>query len=156
MKNKGGKKHKKSKKMLPEKKIMVYKEADEEYAKVVKMLGNGRLYALLGDGTEKLCIIPGKMKKKKMWIKPDDIILITIRSYQESKSDVIYLYPPSQVNILKSNNHLPKNLYEEFIDNKDISNCGFTITEDDLDEVEQNIKDNLSDDDLENINIEDI
>ena len=66
---KGGKKFKRGKKCSSEKKVMVFKEDEnEEYAKVTKFLGNGRIYAILKDKTEKLCIIPGSFKKKKKWI----------------------------------------------------------------------------------------
>jgi translation initiation factor 1A len=45
-----------------------YKEEDEEYAQVVKLLGQGRLEAKCFDGKMRLCKIRGKMRKK-IWIK---------------------------------------------------------------------------------------
>ena len=123
---KGGKKFKKYKKVTDEKKIMVLKEDDnEEYAKVIKLLGNGRLLANLKDKTEKLCNIPGRLKRKKTWINIDDIILISIREFQTDKADVIYVYNQSQINILKTKNLLPlffyNNSYEINQSNEDTS-----------------------------------
>lgn len=42
----------------------MFKEDGQEYAQVVKMLGNGRLEANCFDGTSRLCHIRGKLRKK--------------------------------------------------------------------------------------------
>ena len=118
---KGGKKYKKGKRDLNDNKI-IFKETSEgeEYGKVVKLLGNCRLYCKLKDGTEQLCIIPGKMKKKRIWVRIDNIVLISIRDYQPDKADILHLYPPSQIEILKKNNELPINFYENYTEDNDV------------------------------------
>ena len=50
-----------------EKRELVYKEDGQEYAQVVRMLGNGRLEAQCIDGKKRLCHIRGKMRKK-VWV----------------------------------------------------------------------------------------
>lgn len=118
---KGGKKFKKGKKENNDNKIIFRETSEgEEYGKVIKLLGNGRLYCKLKDGTEQLCIIPGKMKKKKIWVRMDSIVLIAIRDYQPDKGDIIHVYSPSQIEILKKNNELPINFYENY--NEDNNN----------------------------------
>jgi initiation factor 1A len=47
-----------------DKRELVFKEDGQEYAQVVKMLGNGRLEANCFDGTARLCHIRGKLRKK--------------------------------------------------------------------------------------------
>ena len=47
-----------------DKRELVFKEDGQEYAQVVKMLGNGRLEANCFDGTSRLCHIRGKLRKK--------------------------------------------------------------------------------------------
>lgn len=59
-----------------------------EYAQVLKMLGNGRLEALCFDGSKRLAHIRGKLRKK-VWINQGDIILLSLRDYQDEKGDVI-------------------------------------------------------------------
>jgi len=76
----------------------VFKEEGQEYAQVVKMLGNGRLEAQCFDGARRLAHIRGKLRKK-VWINQGDIILLSLRDYQDEKGDVIMKYsgrPPTQ------------------------------------------------------------
>jgi translation initiation factor 1A len=47
----------------------------QEYAQVIKMLGNGRLEAKCFDGTTRLAHIRGKLRKK-VWVNQGDIILL--------------------------------------------------------------------------------
>ncbi len=47
-----------------DKRELVFKEDGQEYAQVVKMLGNGRLEANCFDGVSRLCHIRGKLRKK--------------------------------------------------------------------------------------------
>lgn len=47
-----------------EKRELIFKEDEQEYAQVIKMLGNGRLEAMCFDGVKRLCHIRGKLRKK--------------------------------------------------------------------------------------------
>jgi hypothetical protein len=47
-----------------DKRELVFREDGQEYAQVVKMLGNGRLEAICFDGEKRLAHIRGKMRKK--------------------------------------------------------------------------------------------
>lgn len=67
-----------------------------EYAQVTKMLGNGRLEAQCFDGEKRLAHIRGKMRKK-VWINQGDIILISLREFQDDKADVIVKYTVEEV-----------------------------------------------------------
>lgn len=108
-KNKGGKKFKKNKKYGNEKTTLILKQDDcESYAKVIKMLGSGRLTCKLPDGREILGIIPGRMKKRKQWIRLNDIILVSIRDFQDNKADVLCVYNYSEVEMLKNQSLIPK------------------------------------------------
>lgn len=60
-----------------------------EYAQVLKMLGNGRVEAQCVDGSKRLCHIRGKMRKK-VWINAGDVVLVSLRLYQDEKADVIH------------------------------------------------------------------
>lgn len=84
------------------------------YAQVVKMLGNCYLEAKCFnktiDGFEsinRLCHIRGSMKKKE-WIYKKDIILVSIRDYQDTKADVIHRYSIKESFDLIRRGHLPE------------------------------------------------
>jgi len=109
-KGKGGKNRRRGKnENETEKRELVFKEDGQEYAQVVKMLGNGRLEALCFDGVKRLCHIRGKLRKK-VWINTSDIILLGLRDYQDSKADVILKYAPDEARNLKAYGELPENV----------------------------------------------
>jgi translation initiation factor 1A len=70
------------------------------------MLGNGRLEAQCFDGTKRLAHIRGKMRKK-VWINQGDIILLSLREYQDEKADVIQKYTADEARNLKAYGELP-------------------------------------------------
>ena len=62
---KGGKNRRRGKnENETEKRELIFKEDGQEYAQVLKMLGNGRLEAMCFDGVKRLCHIRGKLRKK--------------------------------------------------------------------------------------------
>ena len=93
-----------------DKRELVFREDGQEYAQVTKMLGNGRLEAMCFDGEKRLAHIRGKMRKKvcgvalagpidnysicpnQVWINQGDIILLSLREFQDGKADVIVKY----------------------------------------------------------------
>lgn len=62
--------------------------APAEYAKVLRMLGNGRLEAYCFDGQTRQAHIRGKMRKK-VWVGAGDIILISLRDFQDGKAGAL-------------------------------------------------------------------
>lgn len=70
------------------------------------MLGNGRLEAQCFDGVKRLAHIRGAMRKK-VWINQGDIILVSLREYQDDKADVIQRYNPDEARQLKQYGELP-------------------------------------------------
>ncbi|KAJ1676793.1 Translation initiation factor 1A [Spiromyces aspiralis] len=82
------------------------KEEGQEYALVVKMLGNGRLDAQLFDGRKTLAHIRGKLRKK-VWIGVGDLILLSEREFEERKTDVIHKYNADEVHQLKKISEIP-------------------------------------------------
>jgi len=109
-KGKGGKNRKRGKNEAEdEKRELVFKEDGQEYAQVLKMLGNGRCEVQCIDGTKRLSHIRGKMHKK-VWIASGDIILVGLRDYQDEKADVILKYQPDEARLLKAYGELPENI----------------------------------------------
>ena len=109
-KGKGGKNRKRGKnENEEEKRELVYKEDGQEYAQVIRMLGNGRLEAQCIDSKKRLCHIRGKMRKK-VWVASGDIILVGLRDYQDDKADVIMKYTADEARVLKLYNELPEHI----------------------------------------------
>ncbi|XP_033100404.1 eukaryotic translation initiation factor 1A, Y-chromosomal-like [Anneissia japonica] len=107
-KGKGGKNRRRGKnENEDQKRELVFKDDGQEYAQVIKMLGNGRLEALCIDGVKRLCHIRGKLRKK-VWINQADIILVGLRDYQDAKADVILKYTPEEARNLKTYGELPE------------------------------------------------
>ena len=106
-KGKGGKNRRRGKKEDEVKRELIFKEDGQEYAQVLRMLGNGRLEAYCFDGQKRLCHIRGKMRKK-VWVNAGDIILVGLRDFQDGKSDVILKYNSEEARNLKAYGELPE------------------------------------------------
>jgi len=65
------------------------RDADQDYARAVTMLGNRRVRCFCNDGKERICKIRGSLCKgpKKQKIEVGDIVLISYRSFTDSDSD---------------------------------------------------------------------
>lgn len=78
-----------------------------EYAQITKMLGNGRVDASCFDGVRRMAHIRGKMRKK-VWINVGDIVLLSLREFQDEQADVIVKYTPDEARTLKQMGELPE------------------------------------------------
>lgn len=74
---------------------------------MIKMLGNGRIEAMCFDGEKRLGHIRGKMRKK-VWINQGDIVLLSLRDFQDNKADVIQKYSSDEARKLKQYGELPE------------------------------------------------
>merc|ERR1711865_21653 len=108
-KGKGGKNRRRGKNENEEKRELVFKEDGQEYAQVLRMLGNGRLEAQCIDGVKRLCHIRGKMRKK-VWVNTGDIVLVGLRDYQDDKADVIQKYMADEARSLKAYGEIPESV----------------------------------------------
>ena len=121
-KGKGGKKFKKFKKgNANQNNEFVYKQSHphfgQQYAKVKKMLGHGRLNAVCEDGVTRLCSISGKLKKRKTngFIGSGDIILICVRPFNNKLADVIHKYTNQDIQQFLQGNVPASNLFRDMI-----------------------------------------
>ena len=89
------------------KRELEFKEEGQEYAQVVKMLGNGRCECFCFDGVTRLGHIRGKMRKK-VWVTAGDIVLVGKRDFQDEKVDIIHKYSADEARNLKQYGELPE------------------------------------------------
>lgn len=119
---KGGKKHKRNKNFTNENKALRIKEDGQEYAKVSRCKGNCRFDVDCCDGKSRAAILCGTMRKRK-FINQGDLVLVSIREWQDDICDIIDSYDESQAKKLKQEKHIPDsfklgedNPYEDFND----------------------------------------
>jgi translation initiation factor 1A len=153
---KGGKKFKKGKKNNNFEKKLIFKDPkeDQEYAKVLKVNGSGRYNLLCFDGSERLGICAGNIKRK-VRLSLNDIVLVSLWDFQDSKCSIIHKYEIDEILKLKNENEFPstiqleeKNDYSEDID-------GISFTYDNPSDEEEKKTESSSGSDNE-INLDDI
>lgn len=89
---KGGKKYKRSKTGDgDDQKELVFKTEGQEYAKVIKMLGDRRVEVQTPDNETMIAHIRGNMRKR-VWINVGDLVLLAMRDFQDNKADIILKY----------------------------------------------------------------
>lgn len=111
----GGKGHKKAKKHVIDIKNIPIKDENEEtdYGIITNVLGNGRMNVLcLGDRRERLGHIRGTLYKK-MWICKDDVVLVSIRGFQNDRCDIIFKYSQDEIKTLIKTGQIDKNYYQK-------------------------------------------
>ncbi|KAJ2455566.1 Translation initiation factor 1A [Coemansia sp. RSA 2336] len=107
----GGKAFKKGKsnKAGPEKRELVFKDEEQEYAVVTKILGNGRMEVQCFDKENKkrLGHVRGALRKK-VWIGLGEYILVSLREFQDDKCDILLKYSDEEVKNLRKAGQLPE------------------------------------------------
>lgn len=118
---KGGKKFKKKKDDSGgenDLKNIIFKEVDQEYGQVTAMLGNCRLRLDCIDGKTRLGKIRGAIRKKS-WISANDVVLVSLREFEDDKCDVLHTYKPHEVIYLQKLGELPTSIKTGKIDVED-------------------------------------
>jgi len=105
----GGNKRKKGKKQVQEDRELTYKGESEEYAQVIKILGDGRFECNCADGVKRVAHVRGKMRKR-IWIANGDIILVSLRDFEPEKCDVVEKYKEKEVAKLKKAGEIPDSM----------------------------------------------
>ena len=166
LKNKRGKKNKRNKNVKKENKNTRFKDENEsqEYALITKALGNCRFEVMCFDGKSRLATMCGKMRKR-VFVNQGELVLVSLRDWQDSKCDIIDKYNKNDIQKLKQLKYIPDfiKLEEKSIVEDDImdDNLGFVFSTDmpsDSDEElidEKNISDD-SESDEGKIDIDDI
>lgn len=98
----GGKGAKKSKNYVPASRKLMFKDEEcQEYAKVISIQGGCFMKCICEDSKTRLCHIRGKMRKR-VWVTTGDIVIISLRDFQDDKADIIHKYNANEVRKLKN------------------------------------------------------
>ena len=110
-KNSGGKNFKKQKKDngLKEREL-IFREDSQSYARIIKILGDGRFECECFEPVRNIVgVIRGSMRKK-VWLGIGDIVLISLRDFDDSKCDIIHKYTSDEAIKLRNYNELPSGI----------------------------------------------
>ena len=160
---KGGKKHKRNKKQNDYiEKTLRLKEEGQEYAQITRCLGNCRFTVMCFDGKERMATMCGGMRKRR-FVNQNDIVLVSLRDWQDEKCDIIDNYDDNLTKKLKSKGLVPDSIKIDTDKPTDLDtddgNMGFVFSTDipNSDEEEM-IKESSSDEESEEekIDIDDI
>lgn len=107
-KGKGGKNRRRGKNDNGgQKRELILREEGQEYAQITKMLGNGRIEVACFDSIKRMGHIRGKLRKK-VWMGQGDIILVSLRDFQDDQCDVVHKYNSDEARTLKNLGELPE------------------------------------------------
>ncbi len=150
--NKGGKKHKRNKNREYETKALRIKEDGQEYAQITKCKGNCRFDVRCTDGKERMAILCGSMKKRK-FVNMNDIVLVSLRDFQDDVCDIIDNYDENGARKLKETKELPDsfNIGEENTFDEDFQSIEFTtdLPSDNSDEEQIKEEEDSDDDEID-------
>lgn len=98
--------NKKRKQDIPQKITRVKLPRGEEAMGIIEQrLGGNKMMVNCLDGKTRNCRVPGRLKRK-LWLRPNDIVIIQPWELDKNKGDVIFKYRPNQVAWLRKNGYL--------------------------------------------------
>ena len=130
-------KNAKSKNVVKAKRELLFAEDMQEYAVIDKLLGDRRVTLTLIDGTNKMGIIPGRFRKRN-WMKPGNLVLVSAREFQDSKLDIIHKYNDEEMKKLKGYGEIPPTFGE---DKDEAEDWGFEFNTTETKELDVDIDD---------------
>ncbi len=79
---------------------------------IEERLGGNKMMVGCLDGKTRNCRVPGRLKRK-LWLRPNDVVIVEPWELDNEKGDVVFKYPSNQIEWLKRNGFL-ENEKEEF------------------------------------------
>jgi translation initiation factor 1A len=78
---------------------------EEVIGVIEERLGGNKMKVKCLDGKTRNSRVPGRLKRK-LWLRPGDVVLVEPWELDKSKGDVIFKYPSNQIEWLKRNGYL--------------------------------------------------
>ena len=72
---------------------------------IEQRFGGNKMNVNCLDDKNRNCRVPGRLKRK-LWLRPNDVVIIEPWELDETKGDVIFKYNKSQIMWLRKNNYL--------------------------------------------------
>ena len=103
---KGKNKHKHQDDGEPQQITRVKLPRGEEVLGIIEQrLGGSRMSVACLDKITRNCRVPGKLKRK-LWLRPGDVVIVQPWEFDKDKADVIFKYTPTEINFLKTRGFL--------------------------------------------------
>ena len=78
---------------------------------IEQRLGGNKMMVNCLDGKTRNCRVPGRLKRK-LWLRPGDVVIVEPWELDKNKGDVIFKYKPNQIEWLKNKGYLKKDTLE--------------------------------------------
>jgi translation initiation factor 1A len=78
---------------------------EEVIGVIEERLGGNKMKVNCLDGKTRNSRVPGRLKRK-LWLRPGDVVLIEPWEMDKDKGDVIFKYPSNQIEWLKRNGYI--------------------------------------------------
>lgn len=79
----------------------------EMFGVVTQLHGSNQIRVMCEDNVERVCRIPGKMKKR-VWMRQNDVVIVRLWDFQKSKADIVWRFTEIQVDHLRRKGYLDK------------------------------------------------
>ncbi|AYV79330.1 MAG: eukaryotic translation initiation factor 1A, X-chromosomal [Faunusvirus sp.] len=139
--NKGGNKQKKKANKSKHEAAFVRpipkRDDSQVYGKIIKILGGANVRVECQDNidtkVERICIMRGHIKKTTRF-NVGDVILVSLRAFQDKTGDIIEKFNPDEIKILRKTN-IEKDIIEKLLygDQHDVVEFGTGEKEDEFD-----------------------
>ncbi len=80
-------------------------KGEEVLGIVEQRLGGNKMFVNCVDGKTRNCRVPGRLKRK-LWLRPNDVVIVEPWELDKDKADIILKYKPNQVEWLKRKGYL--------------------------------------------------
>jgi translation initiation factor 1A len=106
------KEHSKSNETESSERIRVKLPRGKEVIGIIEQrLGGNKMRVSCLDGKSRICRVPGRLKRR-LWLRPNDIVIIEPWDLDDTKGDVLFKYRPTQIAWLRKNGYLEKDSLE--------------------------------------------
>ena len=78
---------------------------EEMIGVIEQRLGGNKMQIRCSNGKQMICRVPGRLKRK-LWLRPGDVVIIEPWEFDKDKGDVLFKYNPNEVQWLKKNGYL--------------------------------------------------
>ena len=78
---------------------------------IEQRLGGNKIMVNCLDGKTRNCRVPGRLKRK-LWLRPNDVVIVELWELDKNRGDVIFKYRPTEVEWLRKNGYLEKEVTE--------------------------------------------
>jgi len=72
---------------------------------IEQRLGGNKMMVNCHDGKQRNSRVPGRLKRK-LWLRPDDVVIVQPWELDDTKADVVFKYRLNQIEWLKKNGYL--------------------------------------------------